>query len=139
MNLNTIDPSLIQQDYIQKREYEALLFGEILGADPDPFAFWHSSLKNDPGLNLALYDNQKADKLLEEARQAIDPEVRSENYQEFQELVAEDIPALFLYSPYYLYPVREDIKGINLERIPLPSWRFSHIEDWYIKNNRIKK
>ncbi len=129
----------IQQDYIRPRTYQALLFGEVLGAEPDPFPFWHSSQKRDPGLNLALYHNSDVDKLLAEARATFDPEIRKEKYKEFQKLVVEDAPVVFLYNPYYLYPVSKKVKGIEIENIALPSKRFSGIEDWYIKTTRIKK
>lgn len=139
INLEIVDPAAIQQDYIKPRQYQALLFGEILGLDPDPFAFWHSSLKKDPGLNLALYNNKKNDKILEEARQSLDEEIRAAKYLEFQELIIEDVPAVFLYSPTYLYPVQQKIKGINLEKLALPSYRFSQAASWYIKTARIEK
>ncbi len=57
------------QDRIRNRDYQTLLFGQILGAKSDPFAFWHSSHKKDPGLNLSQYDNSEVDNLLEQARQ----------------------------------------------------------------------
>ena len=129
----------IQQEYIRPREYQALLFGEVLGIEPDPFSFWHSTQKKDPGLNLALYGNNDVDKLLIDARKTIDPEKRKEKYKEFQKLVVEDVPVVFLYNPYYLYPVSKKIKGIEIESVPLPSKRFSGIEKWYIETKRIKK
>jgi len=107
INLEILDAVTVQQDYIKPRQYEALLFGEVLNADPDPFAFWHSSQRKDPGLNLSVYANDKIDKLLEEGRQSIDQESRKEKYNEFQKLLTEDVPAVFLYSPTYLYPVNK--------------------------------
>lgn len=139
VNLQIVDATSIQQDNIRPREYDALLFGEVLGANPDPFAFWHSSQKKDPGLNLSLYQNKEVDKLLEEARQTMDQEVRNQKYIEFQQILVDDIPAVFLYSSTYLYPVSERIKGISIERLATYSQRFSQVEDWYIKTKRIKK
>lgn len=139
VNLEILDPVVIQQDYIRPRNYQALLFGEVLGADPDPFAFWHSSQKKDPGLNLALYQNKNADKLLEEARQTMDVNQRVEKYKEFQKIVTDDIPAIFLYSSTYLYPVNKKVKGIFVDKLPLPSQRFCQIENWYIKTKRVSK
>lgn len=139
VNLQIIEATAIQQEYIRPREYQALLFGEVLGADPDPFAFWHSSQRKDPGLNLALYQNTDVDKLLEEARQTLDGEKRIEKYTEFQKLLVEDIPAIFLYSSTYLYPVNKKVKGIDIEKLAQPSQRFSQVENWYIKTNRIWK
>ena len=140
INLEIIDSVALQTDYLRPREYEALLFGEVLGADPDPFAFWHSAHRKDPGLNLALYQNKKVDKLLEEARQTLDQEERVAKYVEFQKLVVEDLPTIFLFSPDYLYPVSKKIKGISaIEKLPTHSQRFSQIENWYIKINRVWK
>ena len=139
VNLEILDAVTVQQDHIKTREYEALLFGEVLNADPDPFAFWHSSQRKDPGLNLAVYANDEIDKLLEEARQSIDQENRKEKYMEFQKLLIEDAPAVFLYSPTYIYPVNKKVKGISIEKFSQPSHRFSQIENWFIKTNRIWK
>lgn len=139
VNLNILSIAEIQQEYIRPREYQALLFGEVLGAEPDPFPFWHSSQKRDPGLNLSLYQNNEVDELLKDARQLFDPEQRKEKYKQFQKLVVEDVPAVFLYNPYYLYPVDKKIKGIEIENIPTPSKRFSGIENWYIKTKRVRK
>jgi len=139
INLEILDAVTVQQDHIKTREYEALLFGEVLNADPDPFAFWHSSQRKDPGLNLAVYGNDDIDKLLEDARQSIDQESRKEKYMEFQKLLIEDAPAVFLYSPTYIYPVNKKVKGISIEKFSQPSHRFSLIENWFIKINRIWK
>jgi len=139
VDLKIVDATAIQQEYIRPRQYQALLFGEVLNADPDPFAFWHSSQKKDPGLNLSLYQNKKVDKLLEEARQTMDQEKRIQKYIEFQKLLIEDIPAIFLHSPSYLYPVKKNIRGISIEKLAQPSQRFSQVENWFIKINRIWK
>ena len=38
---------------IKTRDFDALLYGEALGFEPDLYPFWHSSQVNDPGLNLS--------------------------------------------------------------------------------------
>jgi len=139
INVKILNIGEIQQEHIRPREYQALLFGEVLGLDPDPYSFWHSSQKRDPGLNLALYDNSKVDTLLRNARQDLDPESRAEKYKEFQQLVVEDVPVVFLYSSYHLYVVDKKIKGLTIKSIVLPSKRFVDIQDWYIKTRRVKK
>ncbi len=139
MKLKILPAAEIQQDYIRPREYEALLFGEVLNYDPDPFAFWHSSQKKDPGLNLALYDNPETDALLEEARKTADQNVRIEKYRKFQELLVDDAPAIFLYTPHYLYVHNQSVKGAELNNIVIPSNRFNGIEDWYVKTKRVWK
>jgi len=139
VNIIAYPPGELQQEFIRPREYEALLFGQIVGIDPDPFSFWHSSQKKDPGLNIALYGNKTVDRLLEEARQTFDAQSRAGKYVEFQNIISDDIPALFLYSPTYLYPVDSNVKGISEGKIADPSWRFADVNEWYIDTKRVWK
>jgi len=127
----------LEQDIIKPRNYDALLFGEVLSAIPDPFPFWHSSQKKDPGLNLALYESKKADELLEENRKSSDLDIRIEKLNSFQNILIKDVPSIFLFSPDFVYSTSKDIKGINVKKIVDPSKRFSGIENWYIKTKRI--
>lgn len=124
------------QQIIKDRNYQILLFGAIMNIDPDPYTLWHSSQRQGPGLNLALYKNDLADKLLEEARQTLNPIQRMQKYDDFQKILIEDIPAVFLYSPHYLYGISDDIKGFNATIIPTPSDRFIDIQHWYINTVR---
>jgi len=137
LEIKTFEIQNLTEEIIRPRNYEALLFGEVLGSLPDPFPFWHSSQKKDPGLNLAGYENKECDKLLEEARQTLDEEKRKIALEKFQEILIEDAPAIFLYSPNYLYLVSKKIKGIETKIIADPSKRFSDIENWYIKTKRV--
>jgi ABC-type transport system substrate-binding protein len=130
------DVSALERDVIKPRNYEAILFGEALGQIPDPFPFWDSIQKNDPGLNLAVYENKNADKLLEEARQTLDDGERQKKLEKFQDILIGDVPAVFLYSPSYIYSVSGEIKGLEETIITDPSKRFSEIENWYIKTKR---
>jgi len=139
LNIETYEISSLERDVIKPRNYEMLLFGEVLGSIPDPFPFWHSSQVNDPGLNLARYKNNKSDKLLEENRQSMDEAERKEKLESFQKIIISDAPAIFLYSPQYLYLVSKDIKGLTDKIITDSSKRFSRIETWYIKTKRTWK
>ncbi len=136
ITIETFTPSSIEQDVIKPRDYEALLFGEVLGAIPDPFPFWHSSQAEDPGLNLALYKNEKTDVLLEENRKSSETEERKENLTAFQNVLLQDIPAIFLFRPPFIYSLSEEIKGMDAKKITEPSKRFTEIENWYIKTKR---
>jgi len=113
-----------------------LLLGQGLEMIIDPFPFWHSSQVKDPGLNLSLYENKDADKLLERARQTLNTEERKVALEEFQSILVSQAPAVFLYSPDYLYLVSDKIKGLTAEVVTDPSKRFSQIEKWYIKTKR---
>ena len=139
VEIKTYDISVLEKEVIKPRNYQAILFGQVLGMMPDPLPFWHSSQIKDPGLNLALYKNKEVDKLLEEVRQNLDEGKRRELLEKFQEILITDAPAVFLYNPDYLYFVSKEIKGIKPGIITDPSQRFAEIEEWYIKTKRVFK
>ncbi len=137
VTLKFFDPNDFSQNVLRPREYEALLFGEIVGRDIDLFAFWHSSQRNDPGLNIALYTNIKADKLLSEARTIDNPTDRLIRYTKFEDEIKKDIPAIFLYSPDFIYIIDTKVGGVSLGRITTPAERFLGIRDWYTDTDRV--
>ncbi len=118
------------------REFDALLFAQKLGADPDPFIFWHSSQVKNPGLNLTGYANSTADTLVNEARAANDPALREAKYTEFQRIILRDVPAIFLAQNVYAYAQSEDIKGQNYQSLHDETLRFVHAAKWYIETKR---
>jgi len=127
------------QQSIRDRDYEILLFGEVLSPDLDPYSFWHSSQKKDPGLNLALYDNKTVDKIIEESRQILNPIERDAKYDDFEKVLLEDAPAVFLYSPYYIYSPSKKVRGNDIEFLSMPSARFDSISQWYVNTKRVRK
>lgn len=130
----------LNQNIIRPRRYDSLLFGEITGRDPDPFVFWHSSQRNDPGLNIALYTNITADRLLEEARTTQDKQERENKYTEFQEEVSKDVPAIFIFSPSFIYVTPQGLKGLEkMKEVVVSSERFSMIHTWYTSTEKVWK
>ncbi len=127
------------QANIRTKNYDAILIGESYTGIIDPYVFWHGAAIKDPGLNLSLYSNKKVNKILEEARQITDPVKRALKLEEFQKLVLNDAPAVFLYSPNYIYAVNNTVKNINLKKLAISSNRFSKINEWYIETERIWK
>lgn len=139
VDLNIVSRDKLMQEAIKPRLYQALLLGQNIGNDPDPYAFWHSSQINDPGVNLAMYSNKKVDSLLEEARRTSDIKEREEKYIEFQNILKQDLPALFLYNPTYPYVLHNRVKNFNVKKISMPADRFNGIERWYIETKRVLK
>lgn len=129
----------LNQNVIRPRKYDALLFGEIIGRDTDLFAFWHSSQRNDPGLNIALYANSVADKLLEDARSINDTDTRIAKYEKFQNEILDDIPAVFLYAPDFIYLLPNRVHGIEPGPVTTPSERFLNIREWFIETDNVWK
>lgn len=132
-NITKINPHQLIRDQIKNRAYQVLLYGEIVGGDPDPYPFWHSSQINYPGLNLSLYNNHTADTLLENARSTVDNTKRAEYYSKFADQLTTDLPAIFLYSPIHYMAVNKTIKGVSLHFINSPADRYDDLVNWYTK------
>lgn len=125
------EPSELVASVIRPRNYDALLFGMVVGRDQDLFAFWHSSQRNDPGLNVSLYANREVDDLLEKIRTEQDPAQLASDLEELNGLVAADYPAAFTHAPTFLYAIPEDLHGVALGSVAEPSDRFLSIAFWY--------
>ncbi len=136
-NIQSLGTAIIQQTAIIPRQYEILLYGENLPADPDPYPFWHSSQVKSPGLNLSLVQDKAIDKLLEDARITIDTKKRKELLHSFIEHFLDTHPAIVLYRPYYLFAQRTQLKGAGIEQGGLPSDRFNDVENWHVRVKRI--
>ena len=136
VNVNLFSSVDIQTEIIKTKNFDALVYGQIVGADPDPYVFWHSSQVGEDGLNISNYANKEVDQLLEDARTIINQEQRREKYDQFQDIITEDVPAIFLYSSVYTYVQEKDIKGFNANYILYPHDRFSNVGEWYIKTEK---
>ncbi len=137
--LNVLTPAELNATLIKTRNYQMVLFGNILRGNPDIFSFWHSSQRFSPGLNLALYENTAVDKLLETVRKEFNPAKRAEALSEIQTKINEDRAAILLYSPTYLYATTKELGGFDESFITTASHRFSNIAKWYLKTSRVFK
>ncbi len=129
----------LQQNIIRSREYDALLFGEVVGRERDLFPFWHSSERFDPGLNIALYANSAADKLLDKLRSESDTLEQQEILASLRKEFTADAPAAFIFAPKYVYVVPERLKRVALESVNHGSERFAGVREWYIDTNTVWK
>lgn len=129
--------SELNRDVIRPREYQALLYGEEMGVNPDFYSFWHSSEKSDPGLNLAMFDDSSADDTLLSLREESDPAKRDALLGTFLGILAQKNPAVFLYSPDVFYVMSDAVKGFDTMSANGASSRFSGIEHWYIDTKRV--
>jgi len=129
------DAGALTQDVIRPRAYGALLFGEVIGRTPDLFAFWSSSERTDPGLNIADYTSKSVDALLEKIRleQVPDPADLADLNTE----IAADYPAAFTHTPDFVYTIPAGLHGVHLNQIASPSDRFDDVAHWYRNTERV--
>lgn len=137
VDVKVFEAGNLNQNVIRPREYDALLFGEVIGRELDLFAFWHSSQRNDPGLNIALYANITADALLEKGRTERDTKLRDETYLGFEREIKKDVPAIFLYSPDFIYILPEHMRGVSLGSITTSRDRYLNIHEWHVRTDKV--
>lgn len=124
---------------IRAREYEALFFGQGINNESDLYSFWHSSQRQDPGLNIAMYNNKKVDNLLDVIQKTLNKEDRLEKYISLAEEFETNIPAILIYSPKYLYVTSSKFNNFSLNNITIPSDRFNSIYKWSTRVDRVWK
>lgn len=127
----------LNETSIRDRDFEALLFGQVIKHDTDTFAFWHSSQKTFPGLNIIGYTNSQVDILLESAIKESDPIKRSELYQKISDQLIKNAPVVFLYSPESIILMKNRVRNPVMPQITLSNDRFSLIYQWYLNTDRV--
>ncbi len=137
VDVKTFEAGNLNQNVIRPREYDVLLFGQIINRESDLYVFWHSSQRKDPGLNIASYTNARVDKILEDASTTTNPETRREKYIQFEQEIRKDMPAVFLYSPKFIYVVSPEVRNVSLLHTTNPSDRFLNIHSWYLNIEKV--
>lgn len=124
-------------DFLNPRRFDAALIGWELSGDPDPYPLWHSTQAEGGGQNYSGWVNEDADALLEQARAINNEDQRRLLYWRFQEIWAEEAPALLLYYPVYTYGVRDRVHNVQIGALNQPAERFASFPDWYILTRRV--
>ncbi len=132
VDVKPLPASRLLQDYLLTHAYQMALLSVDVGPDPDQYSLWHSGL--DPGaLNFAYSRGWGLiDKDLEDGRAAVDAPSRLAAYIDFQMLMADAAPAIFVYASRYEYAVSQRVHGVHLDRAIEPYDRFQYVTDWYV-------
>jgi len=126
----------LRERVIRLRDFDTLLFGTALTGNLNPLPLWHSSKTDEPGLNISGYESEEADELLEAIIEK-EGEEKKKAAHDLQERILKDVPGIFLYSPYLIYPVSDKVKGIEEGVLINSSQRFTDIDRWYINTRRV--
>ncbi len=137
VSIEQYEQSDLVQSVIRPRSFEGLLFGLEMSRATDLYPFWHSSQRDDPGLNIAEYTNLAVDAFLESARSETNEEVHMETELEAGIIIANEQPAVFLFQPQLTYLIREDIVAKPLTGSARVSDRFSNSAEWYTRTDSL--
>lgn len=128
VRIRVLEWASLLTNYIDTRNFDAVLMGWSISQDPDQYDIWHSSKTGPKELNFISYKNPEIDRLLEEGRGTFDKEKRKKCYFRMQEIIAEEQPYTFLYVPAALPVISSRFRGIE----PAPAGIGHNFIKWYV-------
>jgi peptide/nickel transport system substrate-binding protein len=130
--IRTVEWASFIKEFVDKRNFDALILGWTVTQDPDAYDVWHSSKAVPGGLNFVDYVNPEVDALLDQGRHTVDQETRKKIYDAFQEILHRDQPYLFLYTPYALPILSSRIQNVAAA----PAGITYNFTKWWIPRDR---
>ena len=134
VNIRILEWSTFLNQYVHKKNFDAIILGWNLSLDPDQFSLWHSSQSEYRQYNFMSYKNKEVDDLLVRARTTFDKNKRIEYYHKIQDIMRDDPPCIFLYYPENLVCVHKRFKNVELAPAGI-GWNFYQ---WYVEKENIK-
>jgi len=128
VEIRALEWSTFINEFIDKKRFEAVILGWSIGLDPDQYDIWHSSKTKQKEFNFVSYGNSEVDELLEKGRRTFNIEERKKAYFRIQEILAEELPYIFLYVPDATPIVHSRFKGIK----PSPIGITYNLPKWYV-------
>jgi peptide/nickel transport system substrate-binding protein len=127
-DIRVLEWSTFINEFIDKRRFQAVILGWSIGIDPDQYDIWHSSKTREKEFNFVSYNNPEVDELLEKGRRTFDIEERKKAYFKIQEILADELPYIFLYVPDATPIVQSRFKGIK----PSPIGITYNLREWFV-------
>lgn len=130
----------VTQTILQPRNFDILVYQLNIGADPDVYAYWHSSQISNNGLNFSNYSNLVSDDALTSARSVFDAALRNAKYVTFVNQWLTDVPAIGLYQSNTQYIFSKNVQSVD-ESTKLVSAidRYSDVLDWSVGTKTVYK
>jgi peptide/nickel transport system substrate-binding protein len=101
ININIVPNELrkiLQQ--VRMGQFDMACLAAVQSIGPyDPYNSWHSDNIGSNGSNYSRFSNQEADRVIDQIRTTLDEKTRQELYKEFQKIIHEEQPTLFLVAP----------------------------------------
>jgi peptide/nickel transport system substrate-binding protein len=132
-----VQTDTFEQNILTPRAYDVLLYELALGADPDVFAYWHSSQASVRGFNLSNYKSGVIDDALLSARGRSEVGLRTAKYRGFFEQWLEDAPAVALYRPHLRYVTTDNTASIKRTNPVVDTLnRYHTVDSWTVSTGQ---
>jgi len=128
------------QNILQQRNFDVLLYQLTIGADPDVYAYWHSSQTGTRGLNFSNYANAISDDALASARTRLEPGLRNTKYITFARQWLSDVPAIGLYQSTTQYVYSKNVVTYkDTNKLVTSADRYGDILYWSVGTQTVFK
>jgi peptide/nickel transport system substrate-binding protein len=139
VQVSAVNMADLSEKYLFPRTYDAALLQWLsTPPDPDPYPVWHSTQATGAGQNYGGFVHRDADEAIEVARLLTDRGERTELYYQFQDIFAEEVPALLLYQAVYTFCVDERVRNVQIAPMQDPSGRFANISEWAVETKAVR-
>jgi peptide/nickel transport system substrate-binding protein len=139
VHIRIIEWSAFVHQFIDQRNFEAVLLGWSLSRDPDQYAIWDSHQTGEGQYNFVSYRNEEVDRLLTAGRTTFNQPERQRIYHRIHRILADDLPYLFLYYPEALPVIHKRFRGPEVAAARI-GWNF---DQWWVPQDdqkyRLKK
>jgi peptide/nickel transport system substrate-binding protein len=127
-DIQLIEWAAFIKEFVKPRRFEVVVLGLGSGTDPDQFVVWHSSQRGPDQMNRTGYANPEVDRLLELGRGSCVQKDRVRYYHRIQQILAEDLPMIFLYTADALPVVAARVRGVS----PAAAGILHNLTEWYV-------
>lgn len=126
------------QNILQQRNFDVLLYQLTIGADPDVYAYWHSSQTGIRGFNFSNYASAVSDDALSSARSRLEPSLRNNKYLTFTRQWIADVPAIGLYQSTSRYVYSKNVHTFDGSNVLVnPIDRYGDILYWSVGSRTV--
>lgn len=125
-NIHTVEWGVWLSDIYTNRQYDLTVVGHT--GRLDPFALL-ARYQSDSGENYMNYSNERVDEILTTVQQERDEEKRMALYAEIQNILAEEVPALYIQSPIAIVVSAKDVAGFESYPIDIYEMKDVYFEE----------
>lgn len=128
VKIKVVEWSVFLSEYIDKKNFEAILLGWSVPREPDVYDIWYSGKTKEGEFNFIGYKNEEVDRLLVEGRRNFDQKEREKIYRRVHEILYREQPYMFLFTAESLSVLHKRFRGVK----PAPIGIGYNFIDWWV-------
>jgi peptide/nickel transport system substrate-binding protein len=134
VKIKVVEWSVFLSEFIDRKNFEAILLGWSVPREPDNYDIWHSSKTKEGEFNFISYKNDEVDRLLLEGRRVFDQQERQKIYHRIHEIIYNEQPYMFLFTSESLSILHSRFRGVK----PAPAGIGYNFIYWWVPRSEQK-